>query len=154
MLSKAHPIAGLLGFAIILTFWTATIVSELSGSADWIVAVKRSIPWGFFVLIPALALTGATGFRMARGATAPEIARKRRRMPVIAVNGLLILVPCALYLSALAARRDFGALFFAVQALELAAGATNLTLMALNIRDGFAASGRFNRRRGVASPST
>ena len=64
-------------------------------------------------------------------------------MPFIAANGVLILIPCALYLAALASRGEFGGGFYAVQALELAAGAVNLTLMSLNIRDGVRLSGRF-----------
>jgi len=57
-------------------------------------------------------------------------------MAVIAGNGLLVLVPSALYLAALAARGDFGVGFYVVRALELITGATNLTVMTLNIHDG------------------
>ncbi|MEV5574324.1 hypothetical protein AB0L06_30180 [Spirillospora sp. NPDC052269] len=64
-------------------------------------------------------------------------------MPFIAANGLLILVPAALYLDRLASRGGFGTLFYAVQALELTAGAANLTLMSLNLRDGLRLTGRW-----------
>lgn len=142
MLKRVHPIAGAIGFLTILTFWISTVASELFGSVDTITAVKQAIPWGFLILVPALALTGASGFRMAGNSSAPRIASKKRRMQFIAGNGLLILIPAALYLAMLASRAEFGNLFYAVQAIELVAGAANLTLMSLNIRDGLRLAGR------------
>ncbi len=142
MLKRIHPLAGILAFATILTFWTSTVISEVFLSTDAVIAVKQSIPWGLLVLVPALAITGATGFRMAGASADPRIVAKKRRMPFIAGNGILILIPAALGLSALAASREFDGLFYAVQAVELIAGAVNLTLMALNIRDGLGAAGR------------
>jgi hypothetical protein len=63
-------------------------------------------------------------------------------MPVIAGNGLLILVPAALVLDRWAAAGAFDARFYIVQAVELLAGGTNLTLIGLNMRDGLRLSGR------------
>jgi hypothetical protein len=142
MLKRVHPVAGILAFLIILTFWISTVVAELFLPVDAVVAVKRSIPWGLLVLVPALIITGATGFRLGGGSSAPLIARKKRRMPYIAGNGVLILIPAALGLSVLAARRQFDGLFYAIQAAELIAGAVNLALMSLNIRDGIRLTGR------------
>ncbi len=142
MLKRVHPIAGLIGFLTILAFWTSTIASELLGSVDTISAVKQAIPWGLLLLAPALAITGATGFQMAGAPANPRIVSKKRRMRFIAGNGLLILVPAALYLAVLASRGEFGSLFYGVQAIELAAGAVNLTLMGLNIRDGLRLTGK------------
>jgi hypothetical protein len=53
--------------------------------------------------------------------------------------------PIAFILAALAARHDVGIDFCGLQAIELAAGATNLVLMSLNIRDGLVLSGRLAR---------
>ncbi len=145
MLRRVHPIAGIIGFVTILIFWTSTAASEMFGSVETITAVKRAIPWGLLILAPALAITGATGFRMAGASTDPRILKKKHRMPFIAANGLLILVPAALYLAALASRGEFGGVFYGVQAIELVAGAVNLTLMALNIRDGLRLAGRLAR---------
>jgi hypothetical protein len=39
MLKRIHPIAGIVGFLTILTFWTSTVASELYGSAEMIAAV-------------------------------------------------------------------------------------------------------------------
>jgi hypothetical protein len=151
MIGKVHLVAGILAFALIVTFWTSTIVSEAFGSVTMITSVKQAILWGMLLLIPAMAAVGGTGFRLGGKSTAPVIARKRRRMPVIALNGLLILVPAAFFLAARAGAGRFDAAFYAVQGLELAAGAVNITLMSLNIRDGFAMT---RRRRGKASGST
>lgn len=65
-------------------------------------------------------------------------------MPLIAGNGILILVPAVLYLDHLASNRDFGAAFVTVQAIELVAGLVNLVLMSLNIRDGMRLAGHLN----------
>ena len=142
MLRRLHPIAGIVGFLTIVTFWTSTVGSELFGSMETIIAVKLAIPWGLVVLVPALAIAGATGFRMAGASSDPRVVGKKRRMPFIAGNGVLILVPAALYLALLASRGEFGPAFYAVQAVELTAGAINLALMSLNIRDGLRLSGR------------
>ncbi len=142
MLKRIHPVAGTIGFLTILAFWISTVASELFGSVDMIAAVKQTIPWGFLILVPALAITGASGFRMAGSSSAPGIVSKKHRMPFIAGNGLLILIPAALYLAMLASRGEFGSLFYGVQAIELVAGAVNLTLMSLNIRDGLRLTGR------------
>jgi len=64
---------------------------------------------------------------------------------LIAANGMLILVPCAIFLDRWAAAGTFDATFYLVQGLEFLAGATNLGLMGLNIRDGLRMSGRFRK---------
>jgi hypothetical protein len=151
MLKRIHPIAGVIGFLTILTFWISTIASDVSGSRHVVIEVKQAIPWGLLVLVPALAITAMTGIRMASGSRAPLTARKKRRMPVIAGNGLLILVPAAICLDILASHGAFGPLFYGVQALELAAGAINLTLMSLNIRDGLRLTGRTPPARARAA---
>ena len=72
---------------------------------------------------------------------------KKTRMPVIALNGLLILVPAAWFLASKAAAGEFDNTFYAVQAIELVAGAANLTMMGLNIRDGLRMTGKIRRPR-------
>lgn len=137
--------AGTVAFLTILAFLTSTATAELLGSHATIAMVKMAIPWGFLLLVPALAITGASGFRMAGASADPVILRKKRRMPLIAANGLLILVPAAFWLRSLASQGDFGSIFYIVQAIELVAGSVNLAFMALNIRDGLQLSGRWPR---------
>ncbi|MEZ6022729.1 MAG: hypothetical protein R3C16_04790 [Hyphomonadaceae bacterium] len=132
-----HPIAGFVAMATIATFWLATAASEISGNPAFIALVKALIPWGFFVLVPALAMTGGTGFALSGGRRGGVLGAKLRRMPIIAANGLFVLIPSALFLAAKARNFDFDAWFVAVQTVELIAGAANLWLLALNARDGF-----------------
>jgi hypothetical protein len=74
------------------------------------------------------------------------VGAKIKRMPLIAANGILILIPSALFLAAKARAAEFDTAFYAVQALELTAGAANLVLLGLNIRDGLKMKGRLLRR--------
>jgi hypothetical protein len=140
-----HPVAGALALFTIATFWLSTVVSELFATQATVAAIKAAIPWGFFVLIPALAAVGGSGFALAKGRRAGLLGTKVQRMRLIAVNGILILIPAALYLALKARAADFGIGFYIVQALELAAGATNITLLGLNMRDGFRMKGRLRR---------
>jgi hypothetical protein len=154
VLRRVHLTAAAIGFATILTFWTSTVIVELFGSDEAIRDVKQVIPWGFLLLVPALAVTGATGFALAGKGTERRIRAKKRRMPFVAGNGLLVLIPAALYLDHLASRGDFGGRFVVVQAIELVAGAVNLTLMSLNVRDGLGLSGRVKLLRWVGTSGT
>ncbi|MFF0488299.1 hypothetical protein ACFYTQ_04680 [Nocardia sp. NPDC004068] len=153
MLSRIHPIAGTVGLITILAFWTSTVVAEIGGSRHVITVVKQTIPWCLPILVLALVATGSSGLRLAAGSTFPIVLAKKRRMPFIAGNGLLILIPSAITLSILAGHDDFGTAFYCVQTLELVAGAVNIALMSLNIRDGLRLSGRFGvgRERPTAT---
>ena len=141
-----HPVAGALALLTIATFWVSTSLSELFGSTALVVAVKSVIPWGFLVLIPALIAAGGSGFTLAKGRRGGLVGAKIKRMPIAAANGILILIPSALFLAAKAKTGEFDTLFYGVQALELVAGAVNITLIGLNMRDGLKMKGRLRRR--------
>jgi hypothetical protein len=143
---KPHAIAGVCSFAFIASFWTSTLVSELLLSNGAVASVKQVIVYAFAVFIPCMIVTGATGFAMGGKSTNPSLVAKRRRMPFIALNGILVMVPAALFLNAKAGAGEFDPWFYAVQVLELVAGAVNLSLMGLNIRNGIQLTGRFARR--------
>lgn len=132
MMRRLHPLAGMVALGLIVLFWLSTVASELSGSLGAIVAVKRGVVLLLPLLVAAMMATGISGGHIASG----RMPIKRRRMMVIAANGVLVLVPCALALRHLALAGRFDVLFTSIQALELAAGAANATLMALNLRDG------------------
>lgn len=151
MTKLMHPIAGCLAFLTIAGFWLSTAWVEAFGTQAQLVSLKVAIPWGLCVLIPAIAIAGGTGFVRARGRRAGVFGAKARRMPIIAANGLLLLTPSALFLAAKAASGDLDMAFNAVQALELGAGAVNLTLLGMSIRDGLKLSGRMRtgRRRSA-----
>ena len=147
MKARIHLIAGATAAAMIALFWLSTVISELSGSGALIVKVKTLIPWGFVILVPALAATGGTGFALAGGRAGGLVATKRNRMPIIAANGLLILMPAAFFLAHKARMAEFDVAFFAVQAAELLFGAVNLALIFMNARDGLRMTAA-RRRRG------
>ena len=151
MPKQVHLAAGLLASLTIATFFLGTLVVELFGSDDAVKALKALIVMpGLFILVPAIAATGGSGFFLAKSRQGRLVAAKKKRMPFIAANGLLVLVPCAIVLNRWAAAGAFDAMFYTVQALELLAGAVNLTLMGLNIRDGLTMSGRLRMRSANA----
>lgn len=141
-----HPVAGALALVTIATFWLSTALSELFASQATVIAVKTAIPWGFLILIPALAAAGGSGFALAKGRRAGLVGVKVRRMPLIAANGIVVLIPAALFLAFKARAAEFDTVFYTVQAIELVAGAANITLLGLNMRDGLRMRGRFRRQ--------
>jgi hypothetical protein len=143
-----HPAAGALAIVTIATFWLSTALTELFASEATVTFVKTAIPWGFLLLIPTLAAAGGSGFALAGGRRAGLIGAKIKRMPCIAANGVLILIPSALFLAFKAKAAEFDASFYAVQALELAVSAVNVTLLGLNMRDGSKMKGWLRRRPG------
>jgi hypothetical protein len=55
-------------------------------------------------------------------------------------------IPAAFFLASKARGAEFDTSFYAVQALELVAGAANITLLGLNMRDGLRMKGRLRHR--------
>ena len=142
VIRRVHAIAGTVGFFTILVFWTSTAWSELFGTHEMIATVKHGILWGMCILVPAMAAVGGSGFRLMGKGSNPLLLAKKHRMMIIGPNGLFILLPAAFYLNSLASQGMFETPFYAVQTIELIAGAVNLTLMGLNMRDGLRATGR------------
>ncbi len=147
MKKRIHAVAGGIGFLMILSFWTSTAISELFASHATIALVKSWILNGMFILIPAMAIVGGSGMAMGRRRKDALARTKKKRMPIIALNGLLILLPAAWFLAGKAAAGEFDSIFYSVQTVELIAGAANLTMMGLNIRDGLKMTGRIKRSK-------
>ncbi|SFI61368.1 hypothetical protein [Celeribacter neptunius] len=147
MLPKFHAAAGAVALLTIAGFWTATVTTLLIGDKYLIAMVKLTIAWGLLGVIPMLLLAGLSGNRLARAMRGPVIAAKQRRMKIIAINGVVFLVPSALTLLPLAMQGQGGLVYYGIQLIELAAGATNITLLALNMRDGM----RLARRRAMVA---
>ncbi len=140
-----HLVAGLLAALTIATFFLSSVAVELFGAHQAVATVKALIVMpGLFILIPAIAATGGSGFAIAKSRKGRLVDAKKRRMPFIAANGLLVLMPCAIVLDRWASAGAFDTTFYVVQGVELLAGAVNLTLMGMNIRDGISMSGRFD----------
>lgn len=152
LLPVVHGAAGTVALFTIALFWIATVSSELAGDPVLIARVKQGIAWGLFVLVPAMAATGVSGRLLSGPAPRGLAGKKYRRMRIIAVLGILVLVPAALLLARWAAAGRFGPAFFAVQGAELAAGAVNFVLLVRNFRDGLRM--RDARREGARSASS
>ncbi|GAA3827747.1 lipoprotein [Streptomyces coacervatus] len=151
MKSRVHAIAGVLALTLISSFFTASVAVEVFGDHAAVRAVKTAIAFALLALVPCMAITGGTGRSLsARRLRAPLIRRKQRRIAAAAAIGLLVLVPCALVLRALAADDSFGTEFAVIQIVELVGGAVNITLLSLNVRDGRLLTAASRRRRDQA----
>ena len=147
---RVHSIAAILALLCVATFFSSTVLIELLGSPAAVAQLKSLIVApGLWVLVPAIALAGGSGLFMARSRRGRLVDAKKKRMPFIAANGLLVLVPCAIVLDRWASAGAFDAPFYALQAVELVAGALNLWLMGLNVRDGLRMAGRLRGGRGL-----
>ena len=147
MIKLIHRLAAMIATACIGTFFLSSLVVELFGSQECIVAVKQLIVWpGLFILVPSIAAAGATGFALSKNRRGPLLQSKQKRMPIIAANGVLVLIPAAIFLNQWAMAGAFDTQFYLLQLVELVAGAMNLFLMALNIRDGRRMSGKRRMR--------
>jgi hypothetical protein len=150
VIKKIHFAAGFLATAMIGLFFLSTAFVELFGTHASVAALKSLIVMpGLFILVPAIAATGASGMALAKSRQGRLVEAKKKRMPFIAANGLLVLVPCAIFLDRWASAGSFDTSFYIVQAIELVAGPVNFSLMFLNIRDGLKMSGKL---RPAAKP--
>lgn len=137
MLKKIHSFFALFSFLIILSFWSSTLIVELFYDYNKIALIKSIIVFpGLYVLIPAIMITAISGNILAKSSTNIKLIKiKKRRMPFIALIGLFIMLPSAIYLDYLASLKLFTSTFYTVQGIELIGGGINLSLMFLNIRD-------------------
>ena len=143
MITKLHKFVAITSTLSITFFFISSIIVELFASYQSITIVKNLIVTpGLFILIPAMALTGGTGFILSKTRKGQLVKSKKKRMPFIAANGILILIPSAIILNYMADSGIFGVRFYLIQILELLAGAINLTLMTMNMRDGFKMTGK------------
>ncbi len=153
MLKRLHLVAGILAPLCVATFFVSTVVVELFGAGGAVAQLKSLIVTpGLWILIPAIAAAGGSGAVLSRSRAGRLVVSKKKRMPFIAANGLLVLVPCAIVLNRWAAAGSFDTAFVVVQAIELIAGAVNLGLMGLNVRDGLRMAGRL--RHGPSGATT
>ncbi len=84
------------------------------------------------------AVAGASGFVLSKGRSSSFIGRKKADTVHCYKWNLhsFILIPAAIFLGQAATAAHFDTTFYIVQSIELLAGATNLLLMGLNMRDG------------------
>ena len=101
------------------------------------------VAYGLVVLVLAMAVTGGSGFALAKARKGWLLEQKKKRMPIIALNGVLVMIPAAIFLNFKAAAGEFDGLFYAVQVVELVVGVVQLTLMGMNFRDGLKLAGSY-----------
>lgn len=133
-LRKIHLTASVAALVFISTFWTSTFISEAFLTHKEVAVVKQGIVYALLVFVPLMVTMGVSGKKLVADHTDKTAESKRRRIKKIAMNGNLILLPAACILCYWANHGQFHSGFYLVQALELTAGATNITLLALNIR--------------------
>jgi hypothetical protein len=136
LIRRIHAAAGGVALTMIFFFLAASAAAEFAADGALLAQVKTSILFGLAVLVPALATSGASGFALAGGKPKGLAAAKLRRMRLVAVNGVLVLVPAAFFLAWKANAGAYDQSFMGVQTLEFAAGLTNIALIGANFRDG------------------
>ena len=142
-----HAAAGVVAMLTVLTFWMSTAISELFFSQEAIAVVKQAILYGMLVLIPAMAITGASGFSLGGKRKGRLVDDKKWRMRIIALNGLLVMLPSAFFLDGKASVGELDGPFYVVQPIELSVGLAQLFLMGKNFRDGLRLAGRLRSLR-------
>jgi hypothetical protein len=145
MKRMVHAIAGTAAMLLVATFLVSTIYAEVTMDERLIAGTKLLILYGLCLLIPAMAVTGGSAFSLAKGRVGGPVDAKMKRMRVVAVNGLVVMLPSAIWLYWLAAEGNFGTGFLIVQAVEIAGGLLQLYLLGRNFRDGLRLSGRLRR---------
>ena len=148
---KIHAGAGFVAFLMISIFIISTITSEILGNIDTIYFVKQGILYGLILLVPSMMLTGITGNLITKNKKSKLIQKKLGRLKIIAFNGIFILIPCAFYLESSAVSKILNEWFYIIQILELIAGAVNIYLLGLNIRDGVKLSEKFRKTSALSS---
>ena len=136
MIRTLHKLASLAALGLIGSFFLSTVTVELFGSFEAVAVVKRSILYGIFLLVPLMATAGITGNVLAKGKEGPLIREKKRRMPLIALNGMVVLIPAAYWLDTLASQGVFSRVFYSIQGIELFFGGLNIYWMTKNVLAG------------------
>jgi hypothetical protein len=96
--------AAILAPLCLVTFFLSTVLTELLGSDAAVAHLKAMIVMpGLWIMIPAMAAAGGSGMFLGKSRKGRLVDAKKKRMPFIAANGLLVLVPCAIVLNRWAA---------------------------------------------------
>ncbi len=144
-IARIHRAGAVGALAVISAFLLSASVTEMAGDAGAAHLLRHVIVFGLPLLIGCLVTAALTGRHLAGRSRAAVIRRKQRRMQLVAAAGVTVLIPCALMLNYLAGPRS---LITCLEIAELLAGTVNLSLLALNFRDGRRLSrGRRSARR-------
>lgn len=140
-----HGFAATVAIMMVMLFWGSTVISEVFFDQQAVKMVKQAIVYyGLVIMVLAMMVTGASGFMLSKGSAHPVIATKKKRMPFIALNGLFIMLPLAIYLNHKAANNMFDGWFISMQILELVVGAIQFILLTKNFTEGIKLTRLFN----------
>jgi hypothetical protein len=142
---KVHLIATIIATITITVFFTISLFAELKGDEAFIKSVKAFILYTLPVMIIAMPVLKFTGDKLAGKSSNPIIARKRKRMKFVILNGIM-LVSLAIFLYYRSHYLSIDVVFLTAQIAELAFGLTNLFLIVLNARNGLQLSGKLAKR--------
>lgn len=147
-MKKLHAFTSIIAFFTIASFLVSTVLVDLFFNHETIAKIKNLIVLpGLFILIPAMAVTGATGFKISKGRKGKLIGKKKKRMPFIVLNGILFMVPAAIVLDMWASTGQFGTKFWVIQLVEIIGGVINLILLSMSMRDGLILTGKLKLKR-------
>jgi hypothetical protein len=138
-LVRIHLTGAIGALILIAAFFVSSVILELATETSELHALRLAIVVALPVLVGCLVAAGLTGRKLAGpklggpklGGTvrAAIVRRKQRRLQLAAAIGLVVLIPCAVILYLVTPT-------VTVQITELVAGAVNITLLGLNVRDG------------------
>jgi hypothetical protein len=135
-----HPLAARVTVGLFVLIWGAAVSAGLFAEGEMLAVVKEAVVWALFLLVPTAMVAAGTGLVLTRARPGPITERKRRRLRLITAIGVVILLPAALVLDALAQAESVDVTLFAVvQGIELVAGFVTLVLLGLSVRDGLLA---------------
>ena len=141
-----HGFAATIAIFTVISFWVSTIISELFLDYQAVKMVKQAIVYyGLPIMVLAMMVTAASGFMLSKGTNYQPILTKKKRMPLIIVNGLFILLPLAIYLNYKATNDMFDGWFVGLQLLELVVGAIQFSLLMKNFKEGIKLTVVFNQ---------
>ncbi len=140
-----HAVASLLALLTVFTFFTSTVIIEITSSVEQIAGLKERIFFALPLMLLTMPVVGLSGKKLAGRSKSPIVNRKMKRMKLVAINGMLLIILATL-LYVLSRDLQLGTTFYLLQGLELLLGGVNISLMILSVRDGMLLSGRLKRR--------
>lgn len=141
---RVHLVTTLVAGLTISSFFSFSLIAEISRDTLFIKQVKTGILYSLPLLVIAMPTLALSGKKLAGNSTNPLIVQKMNRMKIIALNGML-LVSLAIYLYYHTRYQAIDRTFLYVQLVELLLGATNLSLIFMNTKAGLQLSGRWRK---------
>lgn len=137
-MNRPHLIAAVLVLAILTSFWGAIVISDFFLDQDALAVVRQGIVYALIVLIPAMIAVKVTGSKLGkpRIETDVRIQNKKKKATLMAVNGVLIMVPAAFFLNYKASIGEFDMVFRVVQVIELLVGSFQYYFVVTNFKVG------------------